>query len=782
MERFGHPVFILFLLFASTQASAWQGDALRRPVVRLATYNVHGGLEASPRAVGRFLARQNLDLLSLQEVPDQEYLETIAAETGLVHFTPIHRFKAVLSRTELVGTQRIPLPTGRGVIRTTAMLRGVPVSVYGIHNSWDQAGDRENRHLANEVLPADSNPRKILLGDFNDEHYSTQNIVLEGVLNDAWTDLGVRPGERTTWPATGFAGAEGHQLIDLLMYDPAGGMFPVSASIPKLAPVLSDHRPVVFSMMLTEPVFVDPPQEFIVDAIFGTELLEVRFDREIDPASASVASRYSILRAGGGGEPVEVLRATIDLHRRRVRLSTGPHQPGAAYELSISGVVARGGEAGMSTTTRSYVNLENLVANPGAEDALAGWEVSGALESATVRTQVEAYVGNRFFAGGAQDAESRANQEISLERFSSPVDQGRATLHLGAWLAAAYVAFPNGESRAEPYDEAEVLVSLRDEAGRELWATASGKFDTLYWWPWRETVPVPPGTRSARVTISANRRTLIGGARNDGAVDEVFLGLSIAPGGHGRLSGNLLINPGAEEEGLGGWGVEGGFRHGANLTRFFTDYLVTRSGDGMFMAYPGGGGDESILTQSVELPAAAQYLHWGGKLKSFASLMGIGIRVEALDGKGRVVAAAGTGELRCAQWESFSGIFRLPVDSQRARLTVAAGTRGRAAFADDLLLQGLGSPDGAPWFERGDVDRSGTLNITDAVAILGFLFAAPSPRAFCADSADVDDDGRVAVTDAIRLLQHLYRGGPPPEQPRLGHPGPDPTPDELGCE
>ena len=66
--------------------------------------------------------------------------------------------------------------------------------------------------------------------------------------------------------------------------------------------------------------------------------------------------------------------------------------------------------------------------------------------------------------------------------------------------------------------------------------------------------------------------------------------------------------------------------------------------------------------------------------------------------------------------------------------------------------------------------------------ILGFLFTAPAPAVFFADSADVDDDGRVAVTDAIRLLQHLYQGGPPPEEPSLGSPGPDPSPDELGCE
>lgn len=782
MERFAHLVFFLLGLFLPLRVSSGQEEALRQPVVRLATYNVHGGLEASAGTVARFLSGLNLDLLSMQEVPSQEYLETIASGTGLVHFTLMDRFKAVLSRTPLADTQRLPLITGRGVIRTTATLRGIPVSVYAIHNSWDQQGDRENSQIVNELLPLDANPRKILLGDFNDEHYSTQNIVLERALNDAWTDLGVRPGDRTTWPATGFAGTEGHQLIDLLLYDPAGGMFPVSASIPKLAPVLSDHRPVVFNLRLSDPVFVEPPQDFAVDAFFGPEVLELRFDREVDVPGASNPARYAIGRPGGEGGEVEVLRVRVDRHRRRVRMVTGPQVPGTRYVLTVEGVAARGGEAGMPPTSREYTFADNLVSNPGAEDGLAGWVVTGAMEAATGLGQLQAYTGESFFAGGASDAESRASQSISLERFAGLIDEGRAAAHLGACLAAAYLSFPGGESRAEPYDESEVSFVFLDGDGVELRSASSGKYDTLYWWPYRETVAVPPATRTVRVVVAANRRTLIGGTRNDGAIDEVFFGIEARPASHGNLGGNLLVNPGAEVVDLGSWSIEGDFRRALNRTRFFTDYLVTRSGDGMFMAYPSRKAGDTALSQTADLPAGAQYLRWGGRLKSFASLMGIGIEVEALDAGAAVLGSAGTGPLLCAQWESVSGVFRVPAGARRARFRVSAGGRGRAAFADDLFLEALGSPDGAAWFERGDVDRSGNLNITDAVAILQFLFALPAPGGFCADSADVDDDGRVAVTDAIRLLQHLYRGGPPPEEPRPGNPGPDPTPDDLGCE
>ena len=71
---------------------------------------------------------------------------------------------------------------------------------------------------------------------------------------------------------------------------------------------------------------------------------------------------------------------------------------------------------------------------------------------------------------------------------------------------------------------------------------------------------MPRGTRSARITIAANRRTLIGGTRNDGAVEQVFLGVEVLPADHGRLGGNLLVNPGAESGDLEPWAIEGDFR------------------------------------------------------------------------------------------------------------------------------------------------------------------------------------------------------------------------------
>ena len=87
---------------------------------------------------------------------------------------------------------------------------------------------------------------------------------------------------------------------------------------------------------------------------------------------------------------------------------------------------------------------------------------------------------------------------------------------------------------------------------------------------------------------------------------------------------------------------------------------------------------------------------------------------------------------------------------------------------------------GEPTFIRGDVDGDGNASLTDAVALLDFLFrAAAAPP--CLDALDVDDGGKLTVTDAVYLLTFLFSGGdaPPPPFPE---PGTDPTADTISCE
>jgi hypothetical protein len=82
-------------------------------------------------------------------------------------------------------------------------------------------------------------------------------------------------------------------------------------------------------------------------------------------------------------------------------------------------------------------------------------------------------------------------------------------------------------------------------------------------------------------------------------------------------------------------------------------------------------------------------------------------------------------------------------------------------------------------FVRGDANRDGRADISDAVAILGFLFLGDEALG-CEDAADVDDNGRIEITDAIALLNHLFLGHPAPPAP-YPEAGSDPSADGLEC-
>jgi hypothetical protein len=89
-----------------------------------------------------------------------------------------------------------------------------------------------------------------------------------------------------------------------------------------------------------------------------------------------------------------------------------------------------------------------------------------------------------------------------------------------------------------------------------------------------------------------------------------------------------------------------------------------------------------------------------------------------------------------------------------------------------------------PEFHRGDPNGDGSMNITDGIFVLNFLFLGGS-KPGCMESADANDDGAVNITDGIYMLNYLFLGGPAPRAP--GAPaqpcGPDPagSPD-LGCD
>jgi hypothetical protein len=83
-------------------------------------------------------------------------------------------------------------------------------------------------------------------------------------------------------------------------------------------------------------------------------------------------------------------------------------------------------------------------------------------------------------------------------------------------------------------------------------------------------------------------------------------------------------------------------------------------------------------------------------------------------------------------------------------------------------------------FLRSDADRNQTVELTDGVFTLNYLFlGGPAPK--CLDAADVDDNGQVNLGDAVRIFNFLFLGGPPPAAPFPVYEA-DPTDDDsVSC-
>lgn len=64
-------------------------------------------------------------------------------------------------------------------------------------------------------------------------------------------------------------------------------------------------------------------------------------------------------------------------------------------------------------------------------------------------------------------------------------------------------------------------------------------------------------------------------------------------------------------------------------------------------------------------------------------------------------------------------------------------------------------------FVRADANYTGTVDLSDVVTLLGFLFRG-GPEPFCTPIADANGTGEADVSDAVYLLGYLFRGGPAP--------------------
>lgn len=136
-----------------------------------------------------------------------------------------------------------------------------------------------------------------------------------------------------------------------------------------------------------------------------------------------------------------------------------------------------------------------------------------------------------------------------------------------------------------------------------------------------------------------------------------------------------------------------------------------------------------------------------------------------------------------------------PVEATAVRILVPGTGLAEGTAIDELeVYQAPGEVTAAPCapqsaaFHRGDPNSSGTTNITDGIAIFGFLFLGNPATLSCRESADANNDGTINITDGIYLLSWLFTGGPEPAAPGPAakpcgfDTDPPGSPGDLGCD
>ncbi len=103
----------------------------------------------------------------------------------------------------------------------------------------------------------------------------------------------------------------------------------------------------------------------------------------------------------------------------------------------------------------------------------------------------------------------------------------------------------------------------------------------------------------------------------------------------------------------------------------------------------------------------------------------------------------------------------------------------RTRLAAFLLLVFCTGSLSAQLFIRADANSDKTVDISDAVTMLLYLFAGTDSHS-CYDSLDANDDGTVNIADPVMTLGYLFAHQPSPPAP-FPEPGLDPTLDPLCC-
>jgi endonuclease/exonuclease/phosphatase family metal-dependent hydrolase len=606
--------------------------------VRVGAFNVYGYNWATPEEIGAMMAELDLDMMGVIE-SDGEKLAALAASAGFEYFCHSDSGKSLMSNTPLAACVSLPLDGGRSIMRTETDVGGVTFAVYVAHTSWDTQGDKECRQFMDDHFVNETRKHVVMVGDFNDEHLSTQITILEEGIADAFTAFGWYPGERVTWPSTHFDDTEGSQTIDLILFRNDFRPVVVAADAVNLSPVLSDHKPVWAELLYP----ADETQ-------FADELTMAR----LDPFRAF---------------PVEADRPA------------------------------------------------NMLVNPGAEDGLTGWTSETGGVSVAARRACTALSGEKFFAGFEKGYKpdigySSFSQTVSLEPYAADIDASKGYLMVSGQM----VTCPEIESKdginsnvAQPYDDAEILVTFEGLEFSAIDHFASKRHDTLKWYPWVKQIPITPGTRNVKITLNTFKRLDFNGGI-DGGFDDIYAGFRSGDS-HRVIEGNLLTVEGVE---LGGGEFSGPpavagdlMQMGGWITRADGSSLSLEpfaprgvSGHGYFFAgdevglNPLGNVYEMAFTINLDdykslISENKLALRWGGFIRTNIGQAEVWMLIDLLDRDGNVWARVTGDCVRAAEWLQQEHLTLIPSGIAAVQFKVFASVAVPldAVFADELFVR-----------------------------------------------------------------------------------------------
>jgi len=225
--------------------------------VRVASYNVEYGSNATPEQIGEMFKPYNLDIIGFQEAPNGDWTARAGNVLGMKYSyvskitsaNHKNKYKSILSRTPLEGMEEYS-PTGRGgwqpvsVIRAVTQIDGVSFAFYSLHISKSGKHHGPAYSLATDILAKETMERVISVGDYNNNIGDHALIAIEAVgMTPTREDLNIDPLSESTYNALK-PKEENLGVIDHIFYNTSSLAKATDGGIIELEQPLSDHKPI----------------------------------------------------------------------------------------------------------------------------------------------------------------------------------------------------------------------------------------------------------------------------------------------------------------------------------------------------------------------------------------------------------------------------------------------------------------------------------------------------------------------------------------------------------